>query len=131
MKQAVCVILLDNDGHLLGVSRRNKPNDMNLPGGKVDPGETPEEACVRETKEEVGVDISDLELVYSGICKGEVDYECFCYLAEHQGTPSSSEEGLTVRWITWNELLDESNAFADYNRRLFESMQGYGTVKAF
>jgi 8-oxo-dGTP diphosphatase len=126
MKQAVCVILIDNEGKILGVSRRNKPNDMNLPGGKVDPGETPEEACIRETKEEVGVDISDLELVYVGPCRGEVDYECFCYFAEHQGKPHALEQGLTVRWITWNELLDPSNSFADYNRRLFDSLRQYG-----
>lgn len=34
---------------------------VNMPGGKVDPGENPEECAVRECREEVGIAVSDLE----------------------------------------------------------------------
>ena len=34
---------------------------VNAPGGKVDPGESPEECAVRECREEVGIEVSDLE----------------------------------------------------------------------
>lgn len=34
---------------------------VNMPGGKVDPGEHPEECAVRECQEEVGITVSDLE----------------------------------------------------------------------
>ncbi len=33
---------------------------INAPGGRIDPGETPEEAAVRETFEEVGLKVADL-----------------------------------------------------------------------
>ena len=34
---------------------------VNGPGGKVDPGETPEAAAIRECREELHIDVSDLE----------------------------------------------------------------------
>ena len=34
---------------------------INAPGGKVDPGETPEAAAVRECREELRIEVSDLE----------------------------------------------------------------------
>lgn len=48
------------DGKLL-VSPQFKGYD--LPGGGIDLGETPEQASVRETKEETGLDVEDPQLV--------------------------------------------------------------------
>ncbi|MEC7761936.1 MAG: NUDIX hydrolase [Pseudomonadota bacterium] len=52
---ALSVVL--RDGHVLLVRRRNPPDAglWGYPGGKVDPGETPEQAAVRELAEETGV----------------------------------------------------------------------------
>ncbi|MFB7496801.1 (deoxy)nucleoside triphosphate pyrophosphohydrolase [Streptomyces sp. NPDC056161] len=54
----VAAALLD-DGRLLA-ARRSAPPDLagrwELPGGKVEPGERPEDALVRELREELGVD---------------------------------------------------------------------------
>ena len=43
----------------LAVSRKNNPNDWGLPGGKVDPDETSQQAIRREVMEETG--ITDLD----------------------------------------------------------------------
>ena len=49
------------DGGRLLAARRTAPPECagrwELPGGKVEPGETPERALVRELREELGVDV--------------------------------------------------------------------------
>jgi 8-oxo-dGTP pyrophosphatase MutT (NUDIX family) len=36
----------------------------NFPGGGIEAGETPEEACIREVKEETGYDIAIIKLIH-------------------------------------------------------------------
>jgi 8-oxo-dGTP diphosphatase len=57
----VCVALVDADGRVLLAQRpAGKPMAglWEFPGGKVHEGETPEDALIRELKEELGVDTS-------------------------------------------------------------------------
>lgn len=61
----VAVALLDREGRLL-VQRRPEGKSMaglwEFPGGKVEPGETPEVALVRELAEELGVKVNPADL---------------------------------------------------------------------
>jgi len=56
------VALVDADGRVL-IARRPAGKAMaglwEFPGGKVNPGETPEEALIRELKEELGIDVTE------------------------------------------------------------------------
>jgi 8-oxo-dGTP diphosphatase len=55
----VAVALIDRDGRVLLAERpagKQLAGMWEFPGGKVDPGETPEAALIRELKEELGVD---------------------------------------------------------------------------
>lgn len=117
MKQASCALVIDHEGKILAISRRNNPSDMNLPGGKVDPGETPEEACIRETFEETNLRISDLELVYRAPCVGgDTNYDTFTYLARTAvGELKAKEEGFVIHWVDWDEICG-TNSFAAYNQ---------------
>jgi 8-oxo-dGTP pyrophosphatase MutT (NUDIX family) len=126
MKLAVCALLYNERGEILGVSRRNRPSDMNLPGGKVDPGETPKEACEREIFEETGLKISNLELVYRAPCiGGDTDYDTHTYTAKFEGVPEAKEPGFVVKWVPWGEILG-TNTFAAYNRGLLAELQRKG-----
>ncbi len=57
---AACA-LIDTDGRVL-LARRPEGKKMaglwEFPGGKLDPGETPEAAVIRELQEELGIDIA-------------------------------------------------------------------------
>ena len=58
------VAILDDDSSMLLLMRSGKsrwmPKKWGLPGGKIETGETPEEAVVRETKEETTLNIQKL-----------------------------------------------------------------------
>ena len=57
----VVAAAIERDGRYLA-ARRTRPTDVaglwEFPGGKVEPGETEEEALVREIREELGVEIA-------------------------------------------------------------------------
>lgn len=54
-------VIIEQDGHVLLLQRGPTapwmPNRWNLPGGIVEPGETPVQAAVREAEEETGLRI--------------------------------------------------------------------------
>lgn len=54
----VAVALIDRDGRVLLAQRpagKSMPGLWEFPGGKVEPGETPERALIRELEEELGI----------------------------------------------------------------------------
>jgi 8-oxo-dGTP diphosphatase len=60
--------LIRREGKVLA-TRRSQANDYmpgkwDLPGGTVEEGETPEQALVREVKEETGLDVAPLKPVF-------------------------------------------------------------------
>ncbi len=64
MKKIAAIILENDKGEFLLALRDNKPtipfpNHWDLIGGHVEEGETPEEALVREVKEELDIDIRE------------------------------------------------------------------------
>jgi ADP-ribose pyrophosphatase YjhB (NUDIX family) len=53
-RAAAGALFFDDSGRVLLVRPTYKPS-MDIPGGYVEPGETPREACVREVREELGI----------------------------------------------------------------------------
>lgn len=58
-ERAVCIII-DRPNRAVLLMRRIKDGReyMTLPGGKIEPGETPEQACAREALEETGLSVT-------------------------------------------------------------------------
>ena len=76
-----------------------------FPGGKMEVGETPEEALVREIREELSAEISVDEF----LCTVEYDYPAFhlkmhCYLCSLVTEALHLNEHEEVRWLTKDEL---------------------------
>lgn len=76
-----------------------------FPGGKMEPGETPEEALKREINEELSADISVDEF----LCTVEYDYSTFhltmhCYLCSLLTDALHLNEHEAARWLTPDSL---------------------------
>lgn len=126
MKEAV-VALIIRDGLILSISRRHNKNIFGLIGGKVDEGETHEQALFREAKEETGILIKQVVQIYQRVEKSDrpdgVDFYSTTYYAmEWEGEPVNSEEG-EVKWLTAEELTSTKAAFGDYNRQMLNQFK--------
>lgn len=96
------------------VHRIKKPNDMhqgkwNGLGGKLEPGEAPEECALREIYEESGMKVNQLHykglLTFPGFANEE-DWYAFVFVAtDFEGELIDSPEG-TLKWVEDQDLLD-------------------------
>ncbi|WNI17515.1 (deoxy)nucleoside triphosphate pyrophosphohydrolase [Actinacidiphila sp. ITFR-21] len=93
-------------GRLLA-ARRTAPAELagrwELPGGKVERGETPAQALVRELREELGVAVLPLERVPGewALPSGHILHVWTASLV--QGAPRALQDHDLLRWVTADE----------------------------
>ncbi len=115
----VACALIDIEGRIL-LARRPEGKKMaglwEFPGGKLNPGETPEVALIRELKEELGIDVSAACLAPFAFASHE--YEKFHLLMplflcrRWQGTPVG-RENQSLAWVRPQKLTDYEMPAAD------------------
>ncbi len=106
------VALIDVDGRILLAQRPQGKSMAGLwefPGGKVEPGETPESALIRELDEELGIGTWTSCLApLSFASHGYDDFHLIMPLfacRKWDGTPTS-REGQHLAWVRPNALKD-------------------------
>lgn len=127
-KFAVAVVVLrqrdagwDVGWEAILVARKDDPSRWSLPGGKIDPGETPAAAAARELREETGILVHPDELVPQETVLDSGGYlTTFYLLATNEELPETFEveEGeAPVRWGAL-DLLFQGPFGAENHRRL-------------
>ena len=106
------VALIDTEGRVLLAQRppgKSLAGLWEFPGGKVEPGETPELALIRELKEELGIDT--WRSCLAPLTFASHSYDDFHLLMplfacrRWEGIPVA-QEGQTLAWVRPNRLRD-------------------------
>ena len=113
------VALVDSDGLVL-LSQRPKEKEMGglweFPGGKIEKGETPEKALIRELQEELGISVWNSCL--APLTFASYDYTNFHLLMplficrKWEGIPVP-KEGQNLKWVRPIDMKDYKMPLAD------------------
>ena len=115
---AACA-LVDSDNRVL-LARRPEGKKMaglwEFPGGKLQPGETPEQALIRELKEELGIDVSAACL--AAFAFASHDYDRFhllmpLFLCRRWAGIPAGLEGQALAWVRPHKLAEYDMPPAD------------------
>jgi 8-oxo-dGTP diphosphatase len=108
----VAVALVDADGRVL-IAQRPEGKQLaglwEFPGGKLEPGEAPEEALIRELREELGIEVK-------AACLAPLTFASHAYPDFHLLMPLficrrwdgfvQSREGQALKWVRAKALRD-------------------------
>ncbi|MEO7018256.1 MAG: (deoxy)nucleoside triphosphate pyrophosphohydrolase [Leifsonia sp.] len=102
--EVVAAVIVDASGRVLACRRSPQKDAAGLwefPGGKVEPGETPQESLRREIREELGVDIAVGELVDRSVTHvGGRAIALSCFRARLTAeAPTVSTDHDRMRWV--------------------------------
>ena len=103
MKRATAAVIVHNNKTL--IAQRVKDNFWEFPGGKIDPGETPDECIIREMKEELNIDIrierslGVLEGTYRGI-----PMQVYAYTAAWTGGTLMKHVHKDIKWVERKDI---------------------------
>ncbi len=103
-------LLLEKDGKFLFLKRQNtgyRDGDYGMPSGHLEDGESLDECIIRETKEEIGIDVKDVEMMV--VVHTHDDYLDFMFKAtEWDGEIQNCEEEkcAEMKWFGLDELPD-------------------------
>ena len=94
--QCVGIIIKNDKREFVVLYRFKKPQGLALPAGHINKKESPIQAAIRETEEEIGVNILSLKLILHGVfknaCSLHATHEWFIYEAtKWEGEPQRKE----------------------------------------
>lgn len=112
----VAAAIICHEGRILAAQRGygEFKGGWEFPGGKLEPGETGSDACMREIREELEIDICNLEHLYTV----EHDYSTFhlsmeCFTCKIQAGAIHDTEHENLCWLTKEQLWNVDWLAAD------------------
>jgi 8-oxo-dGTP diphosphatase len=111
--------LIDADGRVF-ITQRPDGKPMaglwEFPGGKVEPGERPEQALIRELKEELGIAVSEdclAPLTFASHAYADFHLLMPLYVCRRWEGIVTAKEGQQLAWVRPNRLRDYAMPPAD------------------
>jgi 8-oxo-dGTP diphosphatase len=116
----VGAVIRDAAGRLLLVKRRNEPGAglWSLPGGRIEPTETDEQALVREILEETSLSVTVGRLLGAvqrpGLGGAVIDIRDYAAFVTG-GVLAAGDDAADARWVTLGELarMDQAGCLTD------------------
>jgi 8-oxo-dGTP pyrophosphatase MutT (NUDIX family) len=129
--RSACMVVLSplGDGSMLAMTRRQDFNDIGLPGGKIDKGEHPADAAVRECYEETGI-LVDRTSIKPVVCHMARTLPCITYVASSivgGKLLQVSKEGLPM-WVHPHMFLKEACTYKKYNQIVISRLVSLGKL---
>ncbi|HEY2104646.1 MAG TPA: NUDIX hydrolase [Candidatus Binataceae bacterium] len=117
-------VIIEIDGRIVLIERKNYPYGWAIPGGFVDVGETVEAAAIREMREETSlqVELTDLLGVYSRPDRDPRGHTIsVVYVGRAQGAPRAGDDARAAALFSLDALpaplaFDHAQILADYRR---------------
>jgi len=106
----VSIAIIEKDGRLL-IGRREKHGPLRslweFPGGKIEPGETPEECVRREVFEEVGLFVKKVNF----LCTSRFEYahgaiELYAFIVHCESGEPGGDLYQTMKWVERGDLVN-------------------------
>ncbi len=115
-------IIIECDGGIVLIERKNPPHGWALPGGFVDYGETLEQAAVREAREETSLEVTLIEQMhtYSDPRRDPRHHTVSTvFIATASGTPKGADDArqavlFQAQTLPSPVVFDHSAILADY-----------------
>lgn len=128
-RRRVTAAVIEEDGRVFVARRgpgRHLAGAWELPGGKVEPGETPEQALARELSEELGISCEVGELLCAVVYEGtEPALELLAYRVRRRTGAIELREHTEARWAAPAELRGMDLPPSD--RLVVERLYGTGS----
>lgn len=127
--------IIISDGRILLEKRRSEPGrgKWSVPGGLVELGESPENAVIREVKEETGLEVYDpklIDVVNSVVFDeaGKVKYHFIIinyFLKLKGGDLGAYDDAEAVQWVSLSDVekFDITETFRGFIKRNLEKLK--------